>query len=106
VLLEEELELLELLLLEEELELLEELLLEEELELLEELLLEEELELLEELLLEEELELLEVEPRTLQLLTLRFPLEVPWKPTEVEPPAFRLPFQLMLLAVTVLPEDE
>jgi len=103
VLLEEELELLEELLLEEELELLEELLLEEELELL---LLEEELELLEELLLEEELELLEVEPRTLQLLTLRFPLEVPWKPTEVEPPAFRLPFQLMLLAVTVLPEDE
>ena|GEM_PF-4289522 len=103
MLLEEELELLEELLLEEELELLEELLLEEELELL---LLEEELELLEELLLEEELELLEVEPRTLQLLTLRFPLEVPWKPTEVEPPAFRLPFQLMLLAVTVLPEDE
>ncbi len=102
MLLEEELELLEELILEEELELLEELLLEEELELL---LLEEELELLEELLLEE-LELLEVEPRTLQLLTLRFPLEVPWKPTEVEPPAFRLPFQLMLLAVTVLPEDE
>ena len=97
----------------EELELddeLDELLLEpDELELLEELLLElDELELddedeLDELLLE--LELLDDDPPLpTQAGSTKLPSWLPWNPKLVLWPGCRLPFQLMLLAVTVLPD--
>jgi hypothetical protein len=73
-----------------------------------------ELDELDELLeLDDELELLldeleelddEPPPTPLQLGTAKLPSWLPWKPNEVEPPGLRLPFQLMLLAVTLLPE--
>lgn len=87
-------ELLEL----EELEELDELLLDEL--LLEELdELEEELELLEEL---EELD--ELLPDPTQVGRARLPSELPWKPKLAVCPEPRLPFQLRLDALTLLPE--
>jgi hypothetical protein len=80
---------------------------EEPLELLEDELEDDELEL-EELLEELELlleldELLEEVPPPQSGAT-KLPSWLPWKPKEVDWPGFRLPFQLIFLAVTVLPE--
>ena len=77
----------------------------DELELLDDELDELLLELDDELLEDDELEELDDEsPSPTQAGSTKLPSWLPWKPKDVLCPGCRLPFQLMLLAVTILPD--